>query len=114
MKPMTLYMAGIVVLTLIGVAGLAAVEILRPGDYNTAIVNQIIGFVGTSIAALILFIRQAAGEAKVTEKVEAAKHELKQEVQAVAPAVATTAATVAATVAADTAAAGIINLPRPR
>jgi hypothetical protein len=86
MQPAALYLIGVIVLSAIGVAGLVSIEWLRPGDYNTAIVGQIIGLIGPSIIGLMILLRsvhngQAIEEAKLTAAIaatetRAARHEV--------------------------------------
>jgi hypothetical protein len=85
-QPAALYLIGVIVLSAIGVGGLVAIEWLRPGDYNTAIIGQIIGLIGPSIIGLMVLLRsvhngQAIEEVKQTAVVAAnetrvARHEV--------------------------------------
>lgn len=60
MQPAAMYLIGVVSLSAIGVGGLVAIEWLRPGDYNTAIVGQMITLIGPSIIGLMILIRSTA------------------------------------------------------
>lgn len=64
MSQSALYLIGVVALSTIGVGGLILIEWLRPGDFNTAIVGQIVTLIGPSIIGLMILLRSVAnGEA---------------------------------------------------
>ena len=70
MKPTLVpYVTAVVAMVLIGVTGVVTVQTVRPGD-NTLIITAILGFITTTLMALLAFLKSNETHASVNGQME--------------------------------------------
>jgi hypothetical protein len=79
-QPAVLYLLGILGLSAVGVAGVVALEVLRPDGYNTAAVGQILAILTPTVAILVAALKSVQNGQAIQE-VKETVHEAKAEVQ---------------------------------
>jgi hypothetical protein len=83
MKTVNLCVIAVCALTGLGVAGIVAMEWLRPDGYNTQVVNWIISMIVPTVTGLMVLIRSAMNATEAKEIKEDVK-EVKMEARAAA------------------------------